>query len=83
MKYAIRWLKPLFTIGLKRSIEENDLYNVHHKMRSDENTEKFAKLWEQEKKRRKPNILRAMLHFNGYRVIAVGLIYAVFDTLAR
>lgn len=78
-----RWLKPLFTLGLKRPIEDNDLYKVHPTMQSDDNTEKFSKHWEKETKRRKPNILRAMCHFNGYEVITVGFLYSIFDTMSR
>lgn len=70
-------------IGLKRPIVEDELYTVLNSMKSAENTEKLAKLWEHEKKRRKPSLLRAMLNLYGYRVATVGFIYSICDTLSQ
>lgn len=80
---CLRWLKPLFSIGLKRPITDDDTHNVLHTMHSDSNTEQLLQLWELEKKRRKPNLLCAIMHLYGYKMTLAGLAFAVMDAVAR
>ncbi|KAG4077638.1 hypothetical protein HA402_009029 [Bradysia odoriphaga] len=80
---TLTWLKPLFTIGLKRAIEEDDIFAITNSMRSDQNTEKFAKLWELELKKKNPSMIRVMLRANGYKVHLIGILCSLTETLAR
>lgn len=73
----------MFSIGMKRSIEEDDIYAVTNEMRSDTNTEKFAQLWEEELKKRNPSILRVMFKIHLYRLLPIGILYAIGETFAR
>lgn len=70
-------------IGLNRPIVEDELYTVLDSMKSAENTERLSILWEHEKKRRKPSLLRAMLNLYGYKVVTIGFIFTICDTLSR
>ncbi|XP_037050747.1 multidrug resistance-associated protein 4-like isoform X2 [Bradysia coprophila] len=82
-KLTFWWLKPLFIIGLKRAIEEDDIFAITNSMRSDQNTRKFAKLWELELKKKNPSMIRVMLRANGYKVHIIGILCSLIETLAR
>lgn len=73
----------MFAIGLKRSIEEDDIYAITNDMRSDENTEKFAKLWDEELKKKKPSIFRVIFKSHLYKLLPIGILYAICETIAR
>lgn len=73
----------MFSIGLKRSIEEEDIYAVTNDMRSDTNTEQFARLWEEEVKKKKPSIFRVMFKLHLYKLLPLGILYAIGETIAR
>lgn len=68
---------------MKRSIEEDDLYEVLGSMQSDLNTQRFAKLWDEELLKPNPSILRVMYKLHGFYVIGIGFLYSIADTLAR
>lgn len=73
----------MFLIGWKRAIEEDDMYAVKDNMRSDSNTEGFAKLWELECKKKNPSLLRIMVKMYLYKVLPIGFLFAVGETLAK
>lgn len=78
-----RWLKPLLATGLKRDIQEDDIYAVNNDMRSDSNTEAFAKLWELECKKPKPSLLRILVKMYLGKVIFYGFLVVVSIALGR
>lgn len=73
----------MFAIGLHRSIEEDDIYEVNNDMKSESNTEAFAKLWELECKKKEPSLFRVMFKMYLYKVLPVGFLFAVAETIAR
>lgn len=73
----------MLSIGLKRSIEEDDIYAVKSDMRSDSNTEEFAKLWELECKKMKPSLFRIMYKMYLCKVLPIGFLFAIGETVAR
>lgn len=73
----------MFLIGLKRSIEDDDIYAVTNDMRSEINTEKFAKLWDEELKKKKPSILRVLFKLHLCKLIPFGILQAICETIAR
>lgn len=73
----------MFSIGLKRTIQEDDIYTVRPDMRSDLNTEAFAKLWESELKKKKPSLFRIMLKMYLGKVLLYGFLFAISLTLAK
>lgn len=73
----------MFAIGLKRAIQEDDIYEVKDDMRSDLNTEAFEKLWKEELKKKSPSLFRIMFKLYLWRVLLVGFFYATVMTLAK
>lgn len=78
-----RWLKPIFGIGLKRVIQEGDIYAVKDDMRSDSNTDAFEKLWEEELKKKKPSLFRIMFKLYLWKVLLAGFLFATGMTLSK
>lgn len=73
----------MLRIGMKRTIKDDDIYAVTNSMRSDQNTEIFSKLWALELKRDNPSILRVMLKVHGFKVLTLGLLFSIGETLAK
>lgn len=73
----------MFKIGMKRAIEEDDIYAVPNDMQSDQNTEAFRKLWQIELKQKNPSILRVISKLHGFSVLTIGLLFSIGETLAR
>lgn len=69
--------------GWKRPLEEEDIYAVTNSLRSDKNTEDFARLWDIECKKKNPNILRVILKLHGTTVFTLGILYSIGETLAK
>lgn len=76
-------MKPLLQIGLKRSIEDDDIYAVGNSMRSDQNTDIFDKLWEQELKKANPSILRVIFKTHLYKVFIFGSLFSIVDIISK
>lgn len=57
-KMSFWWLRSLYRTGLSRTITEDDVYETLKDHESDKIADKFAKLWEQELKRKNPSVLR-------------------------
>lgn len=79
----MRWLRPIFAIGSKRTIEEDDIYEVENDMRSELHTEAFAKQWELECKKKKPSLFRVMLKMYLYKLLPFGFLYAACETAIK
>lgn len=73
----------MFSIGLKRAIQENDIYAVKNDMRSDLNTKAFAKLWELECKKNNPSLFRILLKMYLSKVFIIGFLLAILQTIVR
>lgn len=78
-----RWLRPLFRLGLKRSIQEEDIYEVTNHFRCEENTELLSQAWNEELKKKNPSIIRALFKLGGFKILLISIIYSVGDTAAR
>lgn len=73
----------MFSTGVKRTLEDDDIYEVQHGMRSDLNTENFAKAWDEELKKKNPSMLRVICKLHGLKVISIGFLFSVAETIAR
>lgn len=72
-------MKDLFKIGMKKEIHEEDLYACCRKHKSDKVAKKFEMLWEKELSRDKPSLIRVTLKVYWYRVIFVGICFAILE----
>lgn len=73
----------MFGIGLKRVIQEDDIYEVKNEMRSDLNTEAFDKLWKEEIKKKNPSLFRVMFKLYLWKVLLAGFLFAMGMTLSK
>lgn len=73
----------MLAIGMKRAVEEDDIYDVTNSMRSETNTEAFAQLWQLELKKKNPSILRVFIKIHGFKVISLGILFSIGETIAR
>lgn len=73
----------MFIIGLKRAIDEDDIYAVTNDMRSEQHTNAFIQLWDLEVKKDNPSMLRVMMKLYGPKVLPVGILFSVGETIAR
>lgn len=72
----------MFKTGLKRCIEEDDIYAITNSLRSDQNTDVFAREWDLELKKRNPKLWRILLKVHGYRLISFGMLYTIGEILS-
>lgn len=73
----------IFKIGNKRPIEEHELYELKDGLHSSKITDRFHILWEEEKKKKSPSLLRAMYNVYGLQLIYWGLSFCLFETVLR
>lgn len=73
----------MLKIGLRRTVEDNDVYAVPNRMRCDQNTTEYAKMWQLELKKEKPSIFRVMFKLNLFKVFGYSLLCAIVDMIAR
>lgn len=81
--HSFRWMRPIFTIGLKRTIEDDDIYAVTNSLHSDNNTKVFDDLWCLELKKKHPSFLRVILKAFGLGVFTRALLFSFGETLVK
>lgn len=70
-------------LGLRREINEDDIYGVTNEMQSDKNAEAFEKQWQLELKKKCPSLLRAIINLYGFKVITISTICAIVHAIVR
>lgn len=76
-------MKPLIKAGIRRELQEEDIYAVTNSMKSEKNTKTFAKFWQTELNKENPSIFRVLLNVCGYKAITLIVVYSIGLTLAR
>lgn len=82
-KLTFWWLRDLFKLGLSQPIEQEDLYETLKDHKSKPLTKRFATLWKNETKKRKPSLLRAMCTAFGQKLLIFSICYNLVDTFAK
>lgn len=72
----------MFMIGVKRPIEDDDIYMVPKDLQCEKNTNDFANLWNMELKKHRPSIFRVILKLH-MKIFPIGILYAIIETFAR
>uniref|UniRef100_H2LF23 Cystic fibrosis transmembrane conductance regulator n=1 Tax=Oryzias latipes TaxID=8090 RepID=H2LF23_ORYLA len=74
----LRWLNPLFRIGSKRRLDEDDIFEVLPEDRSDHLGEELKRFWDQEvvnasKEMQTPSLAKAMIrcYWKSYSVLGI------------
>ncbi|CAH0698992.1 unnamed protein product [Spodoptera exigua] len=77
------WTLPIFWSGIKREMEQHDLYEPLAEHSSGPLGDKFARLWEEEVQRaggkRKPSLLRVILRAYAARCMLYGFVLLVME----
>ncbi|XP_040165805.1 multidrug resistance-associated protein 4-like [Anopheles arabiensis] len=82
--YTFWWLKPLFETGLKRPIDETDIYETLSTHQSSQLSYQFESYWKAEQKSSKqPSFLRVICRIYWRSILGYGAMYTIVDLLAR
>ena len=76
-------MKDLFRRGLKGPLDEEDLYQHRKQLDSERVTKKFEKLWEDERQRSKPSVVRLIVRAYGSVFIPLGVAYSLIESLTK
>ena len=82
-KMTFWWLRGLYKKGLTKTITEGDVYETLKSHEAEKIADKFTRLWDQELKKKDPNVLRMFYNAYGFRVLSVGLTFSIVETLNR
>lgn len=70
-------MRSLLNTGLKRELNEDDIYAPLDSMQSAQNTDAFAKQWEIELEKGNPSIIRVIWKLYGFEAFVVPLLIAI------
>lgn len=73
----------MFKQGLKRPIEQDDIYQTLASHRSKQLTDEFNMHWHEEQKKDRPSLFRVMQYIYARKIIPIGLFYTLVDSLSR
>uniref|UniRef100_A0A336M188 CSON010264 protein n=1 Tax=Culicoides sonorensis TaxID=179676 RepID=A0A336M188_CULSO len=77
------WLRHMFYNGLKRPIVEEDVFACLKEHESEGLHKTFSELWEKEKVKKKPSMLRVFFKAFGLNTLFWGLLFSCLETLNR
>lgn len=80
-----RWLKDLFKLGLRKSLDARDIYNNLKANDSAHLKVIFEEKWEKEKKRikGKPRIFNVLWKISMSKILGISFLYSLVDILLR
>ncbi|XP_053685764.1 probable multidrug resistance-associated protein lethal(2)03659 [Sabethes cyaneus] len=81
--FTFWWLKELFRTGLKRPIEESDIYETLSSHQSEQLSYQFENCWKHELKKEQPSFLRVICGIFGWTMVSRGLLYTTVDSFSR
>uniref|UniRef100_A0A1I8JUL1 Uncharacterized protein n=1 Tax=Anopheles funestus TaxID=62324 RepID=A0A1I8JUL1_ANOFN len=82
--YTFWWLKNLFQAGLKRPIDETDIYETLSNHQSAQLSYQFESYWKAELKgSNRPSFLRVICRIYWRSILCYGSMYTIVDLLAR
>lgn len=82
-RYTFWWLKKLFQTGLRRPIEESDIYETLSAHQSEQLSYRFTDRWRAELKKEKPSFFRVIFSIYGWTVICNGFFYITVELFGR
>ena len=84
-RLLLLWLRKFFKLGLKRPIEEPDIYETLGDHRSSFMGATFDRLWKRELIRHpnNPQFLRVISQVFGWKIFGSGVLYISLDIMCR
>ncbi|XP_058839982.1 ATP-binding cassette sub-family C member 4-like [Topomyia yanbarensis] len=83
VRFTFWWLREVFQTGLKRPIEESDIYETLSSHQSEQLSYLFDNRWRLELKKQKASFLRVICGIYGWTMITRGLMYTTVDSFSR
>ncbi|XP_053947387.1 probable multidrug resistance-associated protein lethal(2)03659 [Anastrepha ludens] len=81
--WSFWWMRDIFRQGLRGPLREEDLYQNLSSLDSERLTDKFSKLWEDERLREKPSILRVIGRAYGSVFLPLGVLYSISESICK
>ncbi|XP_018785664.1 PREDICTED: probable multidrug resistance-associated protein lethal(2)03659 [Bactrocera latifrons] len=82
-RWSFWWMRDIFRLGLKGPLREEDLYQNRQSLDSERLTDKFSKLWEEERLHKKPSILRVIGRAYGSVFLPLGVLYSITESICK
>ncbi|GAB0093527.1 probable multidrug resistance-associated protein lethal(2)03659 [Sergentomyia squamirostris] len=82
-KRTFWWLKQLYKMGMKRPIEDEDVYETLPEHRCENLSNKFTKWWEEELKNKSPSLVRMIARAYGRNILIFGLLCSLTESGLR
>lgn len=76
-------MRDLFKRGLQGPLTDEELYQHRKTLDSERVTSKFSELWEDEKKRSNPSVLRMIWRSYGTVFMPLGLAFSLTETVCK
>ncbi|KAI8123085.1 putative multidrug resistance-associated protein lethal(2)03659 [Lucilia cuprina] len=82
-RWSFWWMKDLFRRGLKGPLEDEELYQHRKNLDSERVTEKFGRLWDEERKRKNPSVVRMIVKAYGTVFLPLGILYSICESITK
>lgn len=82
-KWSFWWLKDLFALGLKRPIEQEDIYKSLKSHGSKRLTDKCTELWEKELTKKSPSLLYVFWQVYAAKLLILSFFFIAIDAVSR
>ncbi|XP_036323349.1 probable multidrug resistance-associated protein lethal(2)03659 [Rhagoletis pomonella] len=82
-RWSFWWMRDIFRQGLNGPLKEEDLYQNRESLDSERLTDKFSKLWEDERLRKKPSILRVIGRAYGSVFLPLGVLFSITESICK
>ncbi|XP_061390091.1 ATP-binding cassette sub-family C member 4 [Musca vetustissima] len=82
-RWSFWWMKDLFRRGLKGPLEDEELYQHRKNLDSERVTEKFSRLWENERTKKNPSVVRMIVKAYGMVFLPLGVLYSICETATK
>ncbi|KAM7360228.1 red dog mine isoform 2-T2 [Cochliomyia hominivorax] len=76
-------MKDLFRRGLKGPLDDEELYQHRKNLDSERVTEKFSRLWEEERQRKNPSVIRMIVKAYGTIFLPLGILYSICESITK
>lgn len=73
----------MFKRGLQGPLTDEELYQHRKTLDSDRVTSKFTELWEDEKKRSNPSVVRMIFRAYGSMFVPLGILFSVLQSCCK
>ncbi|XP_030562712.1 probable multidrug resistance-associated protein lethal(2)03659 [Drosophila novamexicana] len=82
-QWSFWWMRDLFKRGLQGPLTDEELYQHRKTLDSERVTSKFSDLWEDEKKRSNPSVVRMIFRAYGSVFMPLGIAFSMVESCCK